>query len=220
MTGLANRAILEIDGVGPYEGTGVFEFRDINTDAREIDPDHLIGGSGQVIAELYDQITGIDPTDVLPESESLDRRAGYHLDGGAGRDQVTLSFEAGLDPDDRWGDGSTDPDDPTDVAITDAQGCRPALKRGVLMGYLAQNLIDSRGQARLYIAGHADGTYADEPGVYGEPMTVVLSSIRVEISTETTLDATLELTRTTEIPDIGDAAGDVVDAVGDLIPDY
>ena len=217
---LRNRAILEIDGVGPYDGTGVFEFRDIDSASRELDTNFLVGASGQVLSELYDQVSDIDPTDILPDSDSLDRRAGYHVDAGAGTDQWTISFTAGLDPEQRWGDGSTDPDDPGDIAITDAQGSRPVVKRDVLAGWLAQNLADSRGQMRLHIAEHTDGSYSDEAGLFGEAVPVVLSSVRVEVSTETTLDGTLELTRTTTVPDLAGSAEDVVDAVGDIISDF
>ena len=218
---LQNRAILEIDGGSDvYEGeAAVFEFRDIDSSREEIEPDHLIGGSGQVLSELYDQLSERDPTDLIPDRADLDRRAGYYVDGGAGRDSWTLSFEAGLDEADRWGDGSSDVSDPTDVTRTDAQGSRPSAKRDVLLQWIAQNRVDSSGQARLYVSEWADGTHADEPGAFGEPIPVAILSASAEVSTETTLEGTLEVVRVSVFPDLTGAAEDLVDELGDLIPD-
>lgn len=220
---LQNRAILEIDGAGDYaDRTGVFVLREDLDDTETIEPTHLVGNRGQYISELYEQATGLDPTDILPESDQP-RRAGYHLDGGAGEDEWTISgTTAAGDPDEQWGDGSTDPDDADDVSSFDATGCHPTAKRDILGAWIAQNRIDSGGQARLYRGEWSDGTYADEPGAFNEPITVAVQNAQLqrESGDSSAASITIELVRTTSVPDITDQAEDIVDAVGDFITDW
>ena len=208
---------LEIDGdLGPYEGeTGVFDFRDVDSVVEEVDKSHLVGGRGTVVSELISQTTERDPTDILPGDGEPGRRAGIHVDAGGGENTFTLSAESGLDPDDQFGTGETDPTDPGDTTRLDATGSHPSAKRDVLLRWVAQTRVDSSRPARLYVSEH------DDDGAFGEPIPVAINSARGEVDTETTLEATFELQRTSEVIDVlTDAAEDVVDAVGDLLPDF
>lgn len=220
---LHSKAVLEVSA---FDRTGVFEFREHDPD-RELTHDYLVGGEGQIIGELYSQASDIDPTDILPDAD-LDRRAGYHLDAGAGVNQFNYTAEVGTgDEDLRWGDGSGDAGE---VTAYDAAGdVPPTAKRDILYRWLSEARTDSGGQLLLYTGEWSDGTYAAEAGVFGEPVPVALLSVRTEspVDEPSTVRYIFEFEKTTEVPDVDGAIADfteaaksAVDELGDEVPDY
>ena len=221
---LYDRAVLEVDA---FDRTGVFEFRE-HEPARELTHDYLVGGRGQVLSELYAQASDLDPTDILPDA-GLDRRAGFHLDAGAGRNQFPFTATVGRgDEDLRWGDGSSSAGSANKY---DAEGdVDPIAKRDVLYRWLARARTDSGGQLRLFTGEWSDGTYASTAGVYGEPKTVALLSVRSDKPTDepSAVTYTFEMEQTTPVPDgvdeaISDfttAAEEAVAQLGDAVTDY
>jgi len=224
---LADRAVLEIDGNnGEYSGrTAEFHLREDLEDTLEIEHKHILGNRGQYVSELYRQIGGLSDElgDVLEPSENADRRAGYHLDGGAGTETMTVTGMTGVDdPDEQWGDGSTDPNDPADVSVVDATGSSTVSKRDILGGWLKQNRIDSTTPARLYRGEWSDGTHDDSAGVFDRPIPVVVQDARLQKASDDPARAEVSLTliRTSKLPELADAADDLVDTLGSLVPDY
>mgnify|MGYP000527792715 CR=1 FL=1 len=220
---LEDRAVLEIDGnLGPYEGkTGVFVLREDLEDTEETSISHIAGNRGQYLSELYDQIT--DVSELIEGPEQRDRRAGYHIDGGAGEDVWTLTGVTSVDdPDEQWGTGDTDPNDPSDITQLDGTGCSPTAKRDILGAWIAQNRVDSSTPGRLYRGEWADGTYSDSAGVFGRPIPVVVQETRLERTGDDAAGATIAVTlvRTSRLPNITDAADDITGALSDAIPDY
>ena len=219
---LHDRAVLEVSA---FDRTGVFEFREHEPD-RELVHDYLVGGRGQILSELYAQASDFDPTDILPDADP-DRRAGYHLDGGAGKNKFPYFAKVGAgDEDLRWGDGSSDTGE---ANAYDAEGDVPAgAKRDVLSRWLSEARTDSGGQLLLYTGEWSDGTHAAEPGVFNEPIPVALISVRSEKPLEdSTVQYTFELEKTTLVPDIDEltedftaAAEQAVNELGDVLSDY
>ena len=220
---LHNKAILEVSA---FDRTGAFGFRGELAPNREVTRTFLVGGRGQVVSELYSQASDFDPTDTLPDAD-LERRAGFHLDAGAGKNVFQYSADVGVgDEDLPWGDGSGG--DNT-VSEYDASGDVPPLaKRDVLLRWLSQARSDSGGQMLLHTGEWCDGTYASEAGVFGEPVPVALRSVRTEKASDepSAVTYTFEFERTSLVPDavdaavedLSDAAASAVTAVGDIIP--
>lgn len=222
---LYDRVVVEVEAFGR---TGAFAFRgDLNPD-RSLNKDYLVGGRGQIISELYNQASDLVPNDILSEAD-IDRRAGYFLDAGGGRDQFQLSAQVGAgDEDLPWGDGSSETDV---VSEYDAAGDVPPLaKRDVLFRWLSQSRSDSGGQIKLYTGEWTDGTYSDTAGVFGGPIPVALLEIRSEKPSDnpSAVTYTMEFERVAVVPDavdeavddLSEAAQDAVDTAGDLIPDW
>jgi len=219
---LHQRAVLEIDA---FNRTGVFEFRTDLDPTRELTHNHLVGGRGQILSELYRQVADRDPSDILPD-DLTDRRAGFYVDAGAGMNKVTLSASVGRSDDDlRWGDGSSTGDSAT---AYDAEGAVSKFtKRAVLFRWLTAR-ADSGGQMRLYTGEWSDGTHADSAGVYGEPIPVALQSVRAPApADEPDISYTIELVKVSTVADIDEAVDDfteaateAVETVGDAIEDY
>lgn len=221
---LHDRAVLEVDA---FNRTGVFEMRS-HEPGRELTHDYLVGGRGQVISELYAQVSDIDPTDILPDAD-LDRRAGYYLDGGAGRNRFPFTAEVGVgDGDFRWGDGSSSAGSANEY---DAEGdVAPETKRDVLYRWLAEARTDSGGQLRLYFGEWSDGSYASTPGVYNEPKTVALISVRTDKPKDNPsgVQYTFEMEEAAPVPggvdeaidDFTDAASEAVAQLGGDVPDF
>ena len=224
---LSDRTVLEIDGNnGPYAGaTGVFVLREDLEDTEELEHKHIAGNRGQYLSELYRQVGGLSDElgDVIDVSEDADRRAGYHLDGTAGEDMWTITGKTGVDdPDEQWGDGSTDPNDPADASVLDATGCATVTKRDILGGWLKQNRIDSTTPARLYRGEWSDATHADSAGVFGRPVPVVVQDARLQKAGDEPARAEVSITliRTSKLPKLDDAIDDVVAVLRELVPDY
>ena len=222
---LTDRFVLELDA---FDRTAAFEFRGDFTPTRELTHEYLVGGRGQTLSTLYQQASDVDPTDILPDTE-IPRRAGFFLDAGGGRSTFQYTANVGVGDDDlQWGDGSSAADNAT---AYDASGdVDPVAKRDVLFRWLAEARSDSSGRVRLYTGAWSDGTYADSAGVYGEPLPVALLSARAEKQPDdpTVVTYNFEFERVAEVPDAVDAfvddftaaAGDAVDQLGDLVPEY
>lgn len=221
---LHDRLVLELDA---FNRTAAFEFRD-HSPSRELTHSYLVGGSGQVLSELYSQASDVDPTDILPDADT-DRRAGIYLDAGAGTNAFTITAEVGTgDEDLQWGDGSSAAGSANKY---DAAGeTNPGAKRDVLLRYLQEARTDSGGQLRLYIGEWSDGTYASSAGVFGKPIPVALVSVRAERPKDesATVTYTLEFEQATVAPtsvdeltqDFTDAANEAVDQLKDTIADW
>jgi hypothetical protein len=221
---LHDKFVLEVSA---FDRTGVFEFREHQPD-RELTHDYLVGGRGQVLSELYAQASDLDPNDILPDVDR-DRRAGFHLDAGAGRDQFNYTATVGTGDDNlRWGDGSSAAGE---ANVYDAEGDVSAkTKRDVLYRWLAEARTDSGGQLLLYTGEWSDGTYATEAGVYGEPVSVALLSVRTEapLDEPSAVSYTFEFEKTTIVPegvdelvdDFTDIAETAIDQLGDRLRDY
>ena len=222
---LYDRVVIEIEA---FDRIGAFAFRGDLSPNRTLNKDYLVGGRGQVVSELYNQASDIVPSDILSD-EDIDRRAGFFLDAGGGRNQFQLSAEVGAgDGDLPWGDGSSAEGV---VSEYDAAGeVAPLAKRDVLFRWLSQARSDSGGQVKLYTGEWTDGTYADTAGVYGEPISVALLEARSERDADDSavVTYTMEFEQVALVPDavdaavddLSDAAQEAVDAVGDLIPDW
>ena len=219
---LYDRTVLEVSA---FDRTGVFEVKDHEPN-RELTHDHLVGGRGQVLSELYAQATDIDPTDILPDADPP-RRAGYFADAGAGRNQFTISADVGVgDEGLQWGDGSSADGEANQY---DATGdVNPAAKRDVLFRWLSEARMDSGGQALLYTGEWSDGTYADTPGVFGEPKPVALISLNAEKPKDdpAVVPYTFEFEEVAPVPNIDELTEDFTEAaeqavaeLGDLISD-
>jgi len=220
--GLYNKFVLEVEA---FNRTGVFEFREHEPN-REMTKSFLVGGRGQMISELYAQASDVDPTDILPDADPP-RRAGYFVDAGAGRNQFTISATVGVgDEDLQWGDGSSAAGE---VNQYDATGdVRPDSKRDVIFRWLAEARSDSGGQVQLYTGEWSDGTYASEPGVFGEPKPVALLSLNAEKPKDdpAVVPYTFEFEEVAPVPNIDEltegfteAAEQAVAELGNLISD-
>ncbi|RLM81286.1 hypothetical protein DVK05_09830 [Halorubrum sp. Atlit-8R] len=222
---LTDRFVLELDA---FDRTATFEFRGDFTPTRELNINHLVGGRGDVISTLYQQASDLDPTDILPDTE-IPRRAGFFLDAGGGRSTFQYTANVGVGDDDlQWGDESSAAGEANQY---DATGdVDPVVKRDVLFRWLAEVRSDSSGKARLYTGAWTDGTYADSPGVYGEPLPVALLSARAEKQPDdsSVVSYTFEFERVARVPgavdevteDFSEAADDAVNQLGDLVPDF
>lgn len=174
MTGLPDRAVLEIQltDANDQQRTCVFEFREDLERSTSTTHQYLLGNRGQYLREAVDlgsDVLGVD----LPEANN---RRGYHVDGGAGVVQITLTATGG-DRDVRWGDGSSDPNDPNDVTKYDAAGCGPQAQMDVLDWVSSQAKTDSANAARLYTGQFSDGTYAGTPGAFGKPRAIAIREL-------------------------------------------
>jgi len=172
---LRTRAVLEIDleDDSGATRTGVFELKEDLETTTEITRKYLLSNRGQYLREAYD--IGSDFQDALPGGDLTNRR-GYHVDGGAGAFVVNLSATGG-DRDLSWGDGSTDPDDQSDVSRYDATGADPLAQQQILEWYVSQAKTGSLGQARLYWGEWSDGTHASSTGAFGKPLVVALNEL-------------------------------------------
>ncbi|WP_265109172.1 hypothetical protein [Halosolutus halophilus] len=222
MPGLSDKAVLEID---LDNRTGVFEFRGGLGESGEVTREFILSNRGQYLRQAFDLASGA--IDDIQDAD-FERRRGYHVDGGAGEHSFSISFEAGFN-DGRWGDGSTDPTNPDDVTQYDAAGCGPLDQKQILEHYLAEARTDSGGRARLYHGQFTDGTYATTAGAFGEPLVVAISEARIEWDggdSPSSIEGTIELTRTALLPEIEEALNgvqeaidDAVDELADYVPD-
>lgn len=205
---LKHRAVLEID---LDDRTGVFPLREDLDESAEIDRTFLVGSRGQYLQELWN--VGSELTDLVDGPADGSRRQGYHVDGGAGRHVHTLSFKAAKE--DPWGDNSFDPK-------FDAAGEGPLTQKQVLEYYISQSRTDSAGQCRLYRGEYTDGTYADEPGAFGHPLTVAIAdaTLQREPDDPSRFSGTLTLVRTSTVPDVDALLEDAAETLEGIIPDW
>lgn len=218
---LTDRAILEIDEISGSDNDAAFVLTTDLEASDEVTRNFVLSERGQWVREA---------ADILPESitdpidgDGFDRREGYHIDGGAGTDSIRLQATRGVEEQTQWGDGSADGSTTQyDAVPGDLEGQIDVLKH-----WLSETRSDSGGQTRLYIRHHSDGTYADEPGAFGEPITVAVEDLSISKDDHSEFSITLEMTRTATFPDvrgalddIQDAIDDVVSELGDYMPDF
>jgi len=188
---LTNSAYLFIDGSQTVE----FEFQSFDVQSAELDKDLLLGGdTGQLLNELLDWV-GID--------DGADAK-GYTIDGGIGSDMWQLRIEPTAGEIGPWGpvseqNGGLLAGD-TFVAAHDKD---PWTKAQVLKYWVRTERLDSlnspdfgpaSGTARLYIHEWSDGTYADEPGLFGEPVTVTPLSVEYQVERDSPSIRQIDLT--------------------------
>jgi|AntRauTorcE11897_2_1112592.scaffolds.fasta_scaffold01299_3 hypothetical protein len=218
---LRSTAYLEID-INGGDTTGVFELREDLSDTGDVTKNYLLSNRGQRFREAFDIGTDLLPDDVA--DADLENRKGYHVDGGSGHYQETLSFAAS--PGDEWGDGSTDANDPDDVNKTDATGSEPIAMKQVFEWFVTQSKSDSSGGTRLHIGEWNDGTYSEtgEAGAFGHPMPIAIneSSITYDPDKPAAIEGSITLTWTSMFPDV-DLEGSFengLNDIADFVQDY
>lgn len=155
---LRDRAVIELEKDGRV---GEFHLPGAST-TNALEREMLFGARGQLVREAFSLLTG---------GGGGEGRAGFDLDAGQGRDQITLEFSHGSEgtysPPLQWGDGSGEK--PYDVTGGHAQDQEQALQ-----WWARNSKTDSKNPGKLYWGGWSDGTYADSPGMFGEPIDVVV----------------------------------------------
>jgi hypothetical protein len=215
-----DRVILELDPPFDAAGTGVFVMQGSLDDTTEIERQYIAAARGQYVKEIYREASEYFDSVEAPDEDS--RRRGFTIDGGAGRVVHTVSFTRGVNEDSQWGDGSTDPADPSDYSKYDATGVGVWPQRDIFEFWLTNVRADSGGQARLYISEWSDGTYADTPGVFGEPMTVSINSVTIEKPEDDPAEfaGTIEFALTEPVGDLGDLAEGVKTTLQNSMPEW
>lgn len=208
---LEKKAFLRIDDADGV--TGTFELRIGLEETTELDKSYLMAGRGQTI----NQVLNFDVSDFSVADDGIDdRRAGYWIDGGGGKETRTLTFKTGME-NVQWGDGSGGTG-PSNVTETDASGAdvNPVSRKQVFEEWVRRTRTDSLGaQARLHWGEFTDGSFGS-PGVYGAPVPVAIVSHNLEspdIDTETgSITGSVELARIATFPGL-------IDDLPDWIPD-
>ncbi|UHQ96461.1 hypothetical protein [Natrinema halophilum] len=216
---LTSKAYLEIDIKGG-DTTGIFELQEDLSVTGDVTKQYLISNRGQMFREAFDIGTDLLPSEV--EDADLENRKGYHVDGGSGHYQETLSFVAGQG--DRWGDGSSNANDPDDTTKTDATGSHPISMAHVFEWYVTQSKSDSSGGGRLHIGEWTDGSHSSSAGAFGHPMPVAIneSSVTKDPDNPSAIEGSITLTWTSMFPDV-DLEGSYqngLNDIADLVQDY
>ncbi|SEQ30506.1 hypothetical protein [Natrinema salaciae] len=209
---LRDKAILEI-GINGGDTTGEFHLQEDLTDTGDVAKQYLMSNRGQMIREAFD--IGTDLLEDEVQNADLENRKGYHVDGGSGHYRESLSFAASKG--DRWGDGSTDSNDPDDVSKTDATGCDPIAMKQVFEWFVTQSKSDSSGGTRLHIGEWTDGSFSSSAGAFGHAMPVAIneSSVTKDPDKPSTIEGTVELTWTSVFPDV-DIEGSFEDGLNEI----
>jgi hypothetical protein len=157
--------------------TAVFELSLGLRTSGELDKNYLMGSRGQYITEIFNVSDSLGEI----ENDTVDRRAGFWVDGGAGNYSERIEFETGLE-DVEWGDGSGGTG-PTNVTPRDASGAdvKPLTRYHILSLWLARTLTDSRNPARLYFGEWSDGTHHPEAGAFGQAMPCAVTNFQPEL---------------------------------------
>lgn len=217
---LRNQAVLEILG-GPSDSTGVFEFSDGAELERSGERSYVVAQRGVYLSQAWDIVAD---TTGLPEANTT-RRAGYHIDGGAGQQNRKLSFATGGEDENiTWGDGSGG-DGPGNVTKTDASGAgvHREDRADVFEHWVAQSATGSITPGLLHYNQWSDGTYGDV-GAFEEPMPVVIDtwSFSNSLDNPSAISGDISLTRTETAPakDLDGVVDSIDDRLADSIPDY
>lgn len=213
---LRDVAYLEID-LEDADGTvhtGVFQLREDLDQTGDITINYLLSNRGQLLREAFDIGTDLMPENVT--DADLERRKGYDVDGGSGI--WTQSITAKGAQGDTWGDGSTDPNDESDVSKYDATGSDPQAMKEVIEWYLTQPRHGSTGNARLYVGEWSDGTHADTAGAMGKPFRCAIreGTINRDPDDPSMVEVSLKLTWTALFPQ---AVGDSLDKISNWLDD-
>jgi len=214
---LRERAVLEVS-VG--DTTAAFEFKDEFEQEISVSHNYLVGGRGQYLQEIWDVVD----FDIGTEGAIPNRRAGYHVDGGAGRKSRTLSFATGKEPDGEllWGDGSGG-NGSDNVTTTDASGAGVSKydRADVFEYWIAECRTDSTIPGFLYYNQYSDGTYADSAGLHNNPLPVIVeeANISTDVDEPTAVSGQVTLVQTNILAEQGDILGEVSDALDEIRDD-
>jgi hypothetical protein len=174
------RAVLELDAnFGPPFGTvtGVFHmYGDVSFDAG-VRTGYLLGGTGSTLNAVVQEAL----------SDGEPKRKGIYVDLGGGQHTIQASFTGWTGATDadgndlQWGSSP----DPSVNDLTTATGASPLDQRDTFLNYLRVATFDSFNPGRLYTGEHSDGTYADSPGDWGEPLKVAMEQPRFRSQADT-----------------------------------
>lgn len=203
---LTNKAYLVLNNQSNFGDEGVFELENPEVNA-ELNREMLLGNRGQTISGI---------ADVVPILPNLgENGAGINIDGGAGRDVFTVEAEivepeGGVGTGPRWGAENSG-------LPANAQGRRPLTQAQILKNWVRTTTTDSLKAGQFYWGEHTDGRFGNV-GAFDEPVPVVVQSCRLEHPRDepSASIATLELLRTSEIPDGQDIKDDIGDFFDDL----
>ncbi|RQG93725.1 hypothetical protein [Natrarchaeobius oligotrophus] len=222
MTGLSDRVVLEIDALPDAEDDAEFHLQTDLETTDALSRNYVMAERGQYVTTIAEIAGDLVPEDAL--DHDFNRREGYHIDGGAGTDQITVSATRGAEETTQWGDGSASgyESNQYDAARGDLDA-----QVDVLRHWLNETRSDSQGQTRLHIREHTDGSYSDEPGVFGDPIPVAILEHTISKESHAEIEVTLEMVRTATVPNmedaldgVQDAIDDVIEAVADYTPDW
>jgi len=201
---LTNKAYLVIpgpEGDALPDDDGVFELRGVET-TEEFDKELLLGNRGQIISQI---------SDVIPFVPRIgEEGTGLNIDGGGGRDSVTLEVEITEDFDAQWGAGART------TPPGDAQLSGPLTKGQVLKFWARKSRTDSESPAKLHWGEWTNGDFDDVDGAFGSPIDVVVQSVTIQDARDdpSAVIATIEVLRTTDLPEIdGDLFGDLEETI-------
>jgi len=205
---LTNKAYLVLDNTSQFGDEGVFELTGVEV-TEELDREMLLGNRGQVITGISDVVP------ILPEFGS--DGSGINIDGGAGRDVITIEAEitkpeGGINSGPTWGAQNSG-------LPANAQGRHPVTQAQVLKNWARTTKTDSFRAGKLHWGEWTDGRFDDELGAFGEPIPVVVQSVRLTHPRDdpSASTASIEVLRTSEVPDTDDLRDDIGDFFDDLI---
>lgn len=180
-------AYLEVEDA---QSTAVFELNIGLRTSGELDKNYLMGSRGQYITEIFNVSDSLGEI----ENDTVDRRAGFWVDGGAGNLTERIEFETGLEAV-QWGDGSGGTG-PSNVTPRDASGAdvKPVTRYHVLELWLARTLTDSRNPARLYWGEWTDGSKAEHAsaGAFNQPMPCAVINAQPELNDVSETSASMQ----------------------------
>lgn len=206
---LTEKAYLVVD-----DGTteGVFELKIGLEETSTLEKQYIMSNRGQFITAVYEEIFG---SDNAPDLEGVERRRGYHIDGGAGDWEEQLEFQTGLE-DVTWGDGSADPE-------RDASGpdVHPVTRKQVMEYWISRTRTDSSNPGKLYYGEWTDGRFEGTSGAFGRPMNVSIRDFSIsapELREDVnTMEGQITVTRTALFPEsITDRIDEVRDVLGGI----
>lgn len=203
---LTNKAYLVLVNTSQFNEDGIFELTSIEVE-EELNREMLLGNRGQAITGISNAVP------ILPQFGS--EGSGINVDGGAGRDVITVTAEItqpedGIGSGPQWG-GETSSDLPAD-----AQGRPPLTQAQILKNWARTTTTDSFKAGRLHWGEWTDGRFG-ELGAFDEPIPVVIQSVRLTHPRDdpSASTAAIELLRTSELPD----TADIKDKIGGLFDD-
>ena len=168
-----DRAVLVVEH---DDRTGKFELRNSLEPRGESRRNFVLGGRGGLINEIIARTTEDNSG-----GDGVDSREQFFLDGGSGTREKTLTAElvGGTGGETlQMGDGSSNPDDVSDITKWDATNSHELAQWQVLDHFLSEARTDSDNPATLHWGLYSDGSEIDD-GVYA-PLDVVVLEWNVE----------------------------------------
>lgn len=165
---LRDRAVLVIDGGG---STAQFDLLINFEETTELQKSFIMAERGQYVQEVANHVAG-----GIGIGDPDERRAGWWIDGGAGLETFTLTFQAGMEEESvTWGDGAGG-SGASSVTPTDASGAEvhPMDKKQVLEYWLRRTKTDSLNPAQLHWGQWTNGDVGASAGVYNQPIPVAV----------------------------------------------